>query len=127
MQVLSVKVNNTNTNTNFVNYNQNFGHSHKALTESNYKPSEKALIASMSVIGVLCSLAALAKGAKYSLKPSKMFKDIKNSYIANMDFKAKEVIAMGAGSCLGGLAAGAIIDKNPQNVNNPFQNNISYF
>ena len=99
----------------FVRKYPNFGHSHSAIKESTYTPKEKAIIAGMSILGVLGSLAILAKGAKYSLKPSKMFKDIKNSYLANADFEAKEVIAMGAGSCLGGLAAGFMVDKNKAN------------
>ena len=44
-----------------------------------------------------------------------MFKNIKKSYLATADFEAKEVIAMGAGSCIGGLAGGYIVDKNPDN------------
>ena len=93
----------------------NFGHSHSAISNSPYKPKEKAIIAGTSILGVLGALAILAKGAKYSLKPSQMFKDIKNSYIAKADFEAKEVITLGAGSCIGGLAGGFIVDKNKQN------------
>ena len=96
--------------------NPQFGHVH-SIKDSGYKPSEKAIIAGTTTIGVLSSLALLAKCAKYSLKPSKMFKNIKNSYLAQTNFEAKEVIAMGAGSCLGGLAGGFIVDKNKDNRN----------
>ena len=101
--------------TDFVNQNPPFGHSHRLIRESGYKPSEKSLITGMSILGVAGSLAILAKCAGYSLKPSKIFKNIKNSYLAKVDFEAKEVIAVGAGSCLGGLVAGFMIDKNKDN------------
>lgn len=115
MQVLPVKIQNTYKNSDFALQNPQFEHSHKSLKESGYKPSEKAVIAATSILGVLASLAILAKCAKYSLKPSKMFNNIKNSYLAQADIEAKEVIAIGAGSCLGGLAGGFIVDKDKQN------------
>ena len=115
MLVLPVNMTNTKCNTDSETRNPCFGHEHSSMKDSPYKPSEKALIAGMSALGVLGSLALLSKGAGYSLKPSKMFKDIKNSYLAKIDFEAKEVVAMGAGSCIGGLAAGYIIDKDKAN------------
>ncbi len=115
MQVLDINVKNSNFVLDFCSKNPKFGHSHGAMKENNYKPSQKAFIAGMSALGVAGSLAILAKKAGYSLKPSKMFKDIKNSYLAKIDFEAKEVIAMGAGSCIGGLAAGCAIDKDKIN------------
>lgn len=93
---------------------QNFGHGH-SFKENNYSAKEKAIVAATTVLGVAASCACLAKGAGYSLKPSKMFKNIKNSYLAKVDFEAKEVISIGAGSCLGGLTGGYLIDKNPIN------------
>jgi len=104
-----------NQNNNLKNTYPNFGHSHSAMKDSPYKPEEKAIITGTSFLGVLGALAVLAKGAKYSLKPSKMFKNIKNSYVLKADFEAKEIITLGAGSCLGGLAGGFIVDKNKQN------------
>lgn len=113
MQVLSVRIPNKENISNFAMQNPTFGHSHKS--KNNYNFAEKTLICEMVVLGVAGSLAILAKRAGYSLKPSKMFNDIKNSYLAKVDFEAKEVIAMGAGSCLGGLAAGCIVDKDKSN------------
>ena len=72
----------------------------------------------MGVIGSIALLAACAKkpnGGKYSLNPLNFFKNIKDSYIANVKFHDKEVITIGAGSCLGGLAGGYLIDKNIEN------------
>lgn len=114
MQVLPINNNNIFVSQDFQKENPSFGHLH-STSENGYKPSEKAVVATTTVLGVLASLALLAKGEKYSLKPSKMFKDIKNSYLAKKDFEAKEVIAMGAGSCLGGIAGGCIIDKDKNN------------
>lgn len=114
MQITSVDIRNNN-NVCPITQKQSFGHSHSAAKESTYKPSQKAFIACMSTLGVLGSVAILAKKAGYSLKPSKIFKDIKNSYLAKADFEAEEVIALGAGSCIGGLAAGFIIDKDKKN------------
>lgn len=108
-------INNQIKHKDFQTENLQFEHAHKVISNSKYKPSEKAVIIGSTLMGVIGSLAILAKGAKYSLKPSKMFKDIKNSYLAKTDFEAKEVIVMGAGSCLGGLAGGFMVDKNKDN------------
>ena len=62
-----------------------FGHGHSAKNSS-YSPKEKALISATTAIGVMASLAMLAKNAKYSLKPSKMFSNIKKSYLASPDW-----------------------------------------
>jgi len=114
MQVLPVNIQNEHDKVNYVNNNPLFGHSYKSK-ENNYKPSQKAVIASTTVMGVLASLALLAKGEKYSLKPSKMFKNIKESYLMKKDFEAKEVISMGIGSCIGGIVGGCVVDKNKEN------------
>ncbi len=114
MQITQI-YNNISPERDFSLRNPQFEHSHNLVKGNEYKPSEKALVAGTTTLGVLASLALLAKSAKYSLKPSKMFKDIKNSYLAQVDFEAKEVIAMGAGSCLGGLAGGFMIDKDKDN------------
>lgn len=98
-----------------VSYNKNsFGHGH-FHKDSGYTASQKAIVAGTTALGVMAACACLAKGAGYSLKLSKMFKNIKNSYLAKVDYEAKEVISLGAGSCLGGLAGGYIIDKNSKN------------
>ena len=91
-----------------------FGHgSHNK--ESSYSKKEKLLVSATTALGVMASLAILAKSAKYSLNPDKMFSNIKNSYLAKVQYHDKEVISIGAGSCLGGLAGGYMIDKNPTN------------
>lgn len=91
-----------------------FGHGH-SFSESNYSIKQKAIVAGTTALGVAVSSAVLAKKAGYSLKPSKMFSNIKNSYLAKVEFHDKEVISLGAGSCIGGLTGGYMIDKNPQN------------
>lgn len=91
-----------------------FGHGHRQKN-NHYTPAQKAIIATTTALGVATSCACLAKGAGYSLKPSKMFKNFKNSWFWKTDFLAKEVISIGAGTCLGGLAGGYLVDKNPHN------------
>lgn len=73
---------------------------------------EKAIVAATSALGIGASLAVLAKGSGYSLSPAKMFKNFKKSYVASTPFFAKQIISMGVGTCLGGLAGGFIIDKD---------------
>lgn len=92
----------------------NFGHNHH-FQDSNYSKKEKSVIAATTALGVAASCACLAKGAGYSLNPTKMFNNVKNSWFAKTKFLAKEVISIGAGTCLGGLMGGYIIDKDPQN------------
>lgn len=92
----------------------NFGHNH-CHKASPYSAKEKGIIAATTALGVATSCACLAKGAGYSLKPSKMFKNFKNSWFWKTKFLAKQVISIGAGTCLGGLAGGYIVDKNPIN------------
>ena len=113
MQVLSVNNNYTN-NLRLKENIPSFGHG-DSLKNSGYTSKQKAVVASTTIVGVAASLALMAKCAKYSLKRSKMFKNIKNSYLSKTDYKAKEIVAMGAGSCIGGLAGGYIVDKNKDN------------
>lgn len=80
-----------------------------------YSTKDRAIVATTTALGVAVSCALLAKHAGYSLKPSQMFKNIKNSYLANVRYEDKEVCTIGLGTCLGGLAGGYIIDKNPEN------------
>lgn len=94
--------------------NNTFGHSHN-FGDSNYTASQKAVVAATTALGVAASSAILAKKAGYSLKPTKMLKNIKNSYLAKVEFHDKEVISIGAGSCIGGLTGGYIIDHDPRN------------
>lgn len=103
MQIVPVNYNNQNTT---------FGHHHESGNE--YSKGQKAFVAATTALGVAASSAILAHKAGYSLKPSKMLKNIKNSYLAKVEFHDKEVISIGTGSCLGGLAGGYMIDKDPQ-------------
>lgn len=101
----------------YTNENTSFGHNsgHKCGHKNPYSVKDRAIVAGTTAAGVLASLAFLAKGAKYSLNPAKMFKNLKNSYLAKEEFLVKQVLAMGVGTCLGGLAGGYIIDKNKEN------------
>ena len=94
-----------------------FGHSDDGsiFKGNGYSKTDRTIVAATTALGVAVSGAILAKGAGYSLKPSKMFKNIKKSYLAKVDFLAKPIIGIGAGSCLGGLAGGYLIDKNSEN------------
>ena len=83
--------------------------------KTQYSKRDKAIVFATTALGVCAAAAGLAKGAGYSLKPNKMFKNIKNSYLAKVKYEWPEVVALGAGSCLGGLAGGYIIDKNKEN------------
>lgn len=101
------------------NYQQNF--SHKKQNSEPYSLKERLQVAGYTALGVGTSLAILAKCAKtpkgksYSLNPFKMCKNIKKSYLNNVQYECKEVIAIGAGTCLGGLAGGYSIDKDKKN------------
>ena len=101
-----------------VNFNDNvkpnFGHGF-SWSESTYSTREKAIVATTTALGVIGSLAILAKHAKYSLNPKKMFKNFKGSYLYKAPYDEPEVITMGLGSCLGGLAGGFIIDQDKKN------------
>lgn len=101
MSLMPVSINSTN-----------FGHKHK---KSSYSAKDRAIVALTTALGVTASMAVLAKGAHYSLKPARMIKDIKNSYFAKAKFHAKEIIGIGVGTCLGGLTGGYIIDKDKNN------------
>ena len=87
-----------------------FKHGGESFWKSDYTTKDKLIVAGTTVIGVVSSLAALTKAQGYKLN----FKNVRK-YFENADFLFKEIVALGAGSCLGGLAGGYIIDKNPQN------------
>lgn len=115
MQILPVKYNMQSVGCNEFKATA-FGHDKKNV-QNNYTTKDKAIIGATTALGVLGSIAVLAafakkpNGGKYSLNPIEAIKNIKNSYIANVKFHDKEVISIGAGSCLGGLAGGYIVDK----------------
>ena len=96
-----------------VNYNpQSFKHFGETEQKNPYSKKQRAVVAGMSALGTLASCAILAKRAGYSLNPSKMFKNIKNSYLAKVQYHDEQVIPIGVGSVLGGLAGGYMIDKD---------------
>lgn len=98
------------SNINNHNYNlPQFGHE-KTFWKSDYSTSQKFIVAGTTALGVTGSLLALAKFQGHSIKPKEFLKFLKTTPI-----KLKEVISMGVGTCLGGLAGGYIIDKDPVN------------
>lgn len=87
-----------------------FQHSGKAFWKSDYATKEKLVVAGTTALGVTTSLLALSKYRGYKLNPKSFW-----NYINTTKIKATEVVSMGFGTCLGGLAGGYIIDKNPAN------------
>jgi hypothetical protein len=99
---------------NNIEKNPGFGHNNP-WADSPYNNTEKYIVAGTTALGVLCGMAANAKYKGYSLSPKRMFKNIGNSYINKVKYDDGPVITIGAGSCLGGLAGGFIIDKDKEN------------
>jgi len=91
-----------------------FGHNNP-WADSPYNNKEKYIVATTTAVGVLASMACNAKCKGYSLSPKKMFKNFKNSYINKVKYDDGPVITIGAGSCLGGLAGGLVIDRDKEN------------
>ena len=80
--------------------------------------NQKLGIELTTAAGVIASLAVLAKTAKtpYSLKLSKIISTpFKDSFLGKVNYNVKNVLAVGAGSCIGGLTGGLIFDKNKNN------------
>lgn len=100
-----------------ININKNntaFGHNNP-WADSPYNMDKKLIVAGTTAIGALAGMACHAKYKGYSLLPNKMFKNLKNCYWNKIKFDDGPVIAIGAGSCLGGLTGGYIIDKDKEN------------
>jgi len=91
-----------------------FGHNNP-WADSPYDNKKKAIVAGTTALGALAGMACHAKYKGYSLNPKRMFKNINKSYWNKIDFDDGPVITIGAGSCLGGLAGGYIIDKDREN------------
>ena len=106
MNIAPISVNN--------NYSPKFGHNNP-WADSPYDDKRKYFVACATALGVLGGMAVNAKTNGYSLNPKKMFKNIKNSYFAKKKFDDIPVITIGAGSCLGGLVSGFVIDKDKEN------------
>ena len=87
-----------------------FGHGNESFWKSDYSTKDKWIVAGTTALGVGGSLLALSKYRGYKINPKSFWKYLKTTKI-----KAPEVISMGLGTCLGGLAGGYIIDKNPNN------------
>lgn len=87
-----------------------FGHGNESFWKSDYSIKDKLIVASTTALGVASSLLALAKFQGYKLKPKNFLE-----YLKKADFLFKEIVAMGVGTCLGGLVGGYIIDKDSQN------------
>ena len=87
-----------------------FGHGNESFWKSDYSTKDKWIVAGTTALGVTGSLLAMAKIQGYKLKPKNFI-----NYLKNADFLFKEIVAMGIGTCLGGLAGGYIIDKDLQN------------
>ena len=113
MEGLVMKISPISTKYNSKN-SPSFGHNNP-WADSPYNNKEKYIVAGTTALGVFAGMACHAKYKGYSLNPKKMFKNIKNSYWNKIDFDDVPVIAMGAGSCLGGLTGGFLIDKDKEN------------
>lgn len=106
----------TPINYNVQNYNKNslkelnFGHGNESFWKSDYSKKDKFVVAGTTALGVTGSLLALSKYRGYKINPRSFWKYFKTTKI-----KATEIITMGAGTCIGGLVGGHIIDKNLQN------------
>ena len=87
-----------------------FKHGGESFWKSDYTTKQKIVVATTTALGVTGSLLALSKFRGNSIKPKAFFK-----YLKNMPIKFTEVITMGIGTCLGGLAGGYLIDKNTTN------------
>lgn len=102
-------INHTNNTTAHSVGHPNFRHE-ASFWQSDYSAKDKLIVAGTTAAGVTASLLALAKFQGHSVKP-KNFLD----FLKTTEIKCKEVISMGIGTCLGGLAGGYIIDKDPDN------------
>lgn len=109
MHIIPVQQNiNYNTKSSFKE--PSFKHGGEPFWKSDYSKKDKLIVAATTATGVFASLAILAKAKGYSLKPRRFL-----SYLKNTEIKFPQIATMGIGTCLGGLAGGYIIDKNPLN------------
>lgn len=104
------------------NSNNNFGtlypNRKDKPVDSRLSRRERTGVAACTMLGVGVSLAILAKTGKnkYSLNPKKIMNTkIKDTYLYKAKYEEPEILTMGAGSILGGLIGGSIIDKRSSN------------
>ena len=103
--------------------NTAFGHNNP-WADSPYDMNSKLTVAGTTLVGVAAGMACHAKFKGYSLSPKKMLKNIKNSYLLKQKFDDGPVLCMGAGSCIGGLLGGFIIDKDKNNRKSKYREAI---
>ena len=108
MHITPISLNNNNHSCSQKNVTS-FGHE-KSFWKSDYSKKEKLIVAGTTALGVGASLLGLAAMKKVPMKPKAIW-----NYLKNTEFLCKEVVAMGVGTCAGGLAGGYVIDKNPLN------------
>ncbi len=87
-----------------------FGHGNESFWKSDYSTKDKLIVAGTTALGVMGSLAVLAKTRGHSLKPKAFLK-----FLKDMPIEFSSVATMGVGTCLGGLAGGYLIDKTKEN------------
>ena len=105
MQLNPININSTNPK---------FGHNNP-WADSPYDNMQKRTVLYTTALGTFAGMACHAKYKGYSLNPARMFKNIKNSYWGKVKFDDAPVITIGAGSCLGGLTGGYLIDNDKEN------------
>ena len=73
---------------------------------------QKIGMAATTAVGVGAALVGMAKLNKFPVNPKILLKTpLKDTFLNKQEYFEKEVIALGLGSCAGGLAGGAIFDK----------------
>ena len=110
---MNLSVNNISFGTVYPNRKQN-------PVDSKLSRGQRSCIAASSMLGVGASLVLLSqcvKGKKYSLSPKKILNTrLKDTYLYQAKFEEPQVIAMGAGSILGGLIGGVAVDERSNNT-----------
>lgn len=100
----------------------------QTITDTKREQRKKLATEIGTALGVAASIAILAKTdktKKYSLSPKKILNTkLKDTYILSKTYKSKEIIAMGIGSCLGGLAGSCLYDKK-QDLSPKLQESIT--
>ncbi len=121
MKILSVNNNKTTFGTLYPNRKDR-------PVDSRLSRRERTGVAACSMLGVAASLAILAKTSKkgnFSLNPKQIIHTkIKDTYLYKAQYEEPEILAMGAGSILGGLIGGSIIDNRSTNTKAEFKSKV---